>query len=774
MSLDKIFKSEPKSINDIFVKDRNLGFYMPAYQRPYSWNHENINNLIDDIESSFDNLLQSDEAIIFLGTLLTVDDDKGESIYRKDEAILPERIKLIVDGQQRITTLILLLTVLHEAMLKGESALQSDIKNVEQDAMKSHFQALHRQIKGLINQTGGYPIESALGEDEYRYLPKVIRSMHGLQEGHELKYDRWGDNNDIGRYQSPLSQYLFRFQSNLLNQSGKFKELDLKQFSGPEMTLIRKNIEFMRKVFKEAPNLVLGVRRNEDDELIEFCELGNKHLQDCIHFNVNRELYDCEALSDKTKNLVNIAAFASFVLHRICVTFVTVNSESYAFDMFEALNTTGEPLTAFETFVPRVIEHLQSKDDLNAECEYKKINSISARFEELSSNEAKNKQTEKIIIAFMRAYNGKIPKTKVPSQREALLSSYNSCNSLAKDKYLEHFKQTVDLIFDTWNKGEIEGLCSDNDTEIFSLCLNYLVDIKHTISLSLLAQFKIKDSMLEDKEDRVQLVNAIKAITAYSVLWRAMSGKADGIESEYKAIHSKITNVDGNEIGPFKLEGANEYGIDLDGLKKYLSNSLSQKIKSKNPKDGEIKAKWIEVCAQSPLLEKKIESNRLLIMAAMHNLDVAGGVYQSSYDFKNEVLNIDTWNELKLEKNSISKIYNPKVAGVTSLGWNVDGSINKDQYIGNVFVDIAGRFKSSDKQSWTALRSSMKVHIEELELVFAEKNVKSLKTSLIAEARFAAKMQDIAYIEEWNEETINFRSEKLLSNAWDNLISWMN
>ena len=53
--------------------------------------------------------------------------------------------------------------------------------------------------------------------------------------------------------------------------------------------------------------------------------------------------------------MFRLLTFGRFFLRRVAVTMVIGKSEEYAFDMFEALNTTGEPLTAVETFKPRVI-----------------------------------------------------------------------------------------------------------------------------------------------------------------------------------------------------------------------------------------------------------------------------------------------------------------------------------------------------------------------------------------------------------------------------------
>jgi hypothetical protein len=37
---------------------------------------------------------------------------------------------------------------------------------------------------------------------------------------------------------------------------------------------------------------------------------------------------------------------------------IVAKKEEYAFEMFDSLNTTGDPLTAFETFKPKVVEHI--------------------------------------------------------------------------------------------------------------------------------------------------------------------------------------------------------------------------------------------------------------------------------------------------------------------------------------------------------------------------------------------------------------------------------
>lgn len=778
-SLDNIFKAEPKSISDILCKDRSQGFYMPAYQRPYSWNKVNIKTLVDDVSSVFSNLLKSKDAIIFLGTLLTVDDDDGKSIYDKDDSQLPPRIKLIVDGQQRITTLILLLTVLHEALKKNYRALEKDIDACENTTLKNDFNALNRLILGMMSQTGSYAIESSLGNDSYKFLPKVIRSMHGLDQlNSTLKYDRWGDSNDVARYQSPLSQYLFAYQNNIKAQEGLnvFKELDLKSLGGAENELIIKNIKFLRELFyKNAPQLVLGQKEDEiTNQISDFCELGNANLHECLDLKISTELVDKGVLSEQSKNLINIAAFTSFVLNRICVTFVTVNSESYAFDMFEALNTTGEPLTAYETFVPRVIEHLQTKEETEANSEHEKLNSISSRFEELSSNKDKNNLTKQIIIAFKRAYDGDIPTSDIRSQRDSLLSSYGTINSFDKDRYLSHFKSTSDFIFDVWHGRNVKGLVSSLDEDITKLCLNYLTEINHNIVISLLIQFKIVEESTVDPEHKLQFVQAIKAVTAYSLLWRSMSGGADGIDARYKSLHLKATTINDEIFEPFHLQNSGEFKINIEKLKRYLKYTLYQQINDKSPSNLPEKDVWVKISKDVPVLDKKIENNKMLILASYHGMEMSSGVSRKNDEIRNHFLNTSMWNALKSNKSSISKIYSYKADKTGSWNSNFDGH-NDEHYIGNFLIDINNDLSNSNKSSWLSLRGKLKELLSELSSASLDDNshMSDAGGIKLSAMRFVNKYEEIAYIDEWNKDHLEERSKRLLGNAWDNLITWL-
>ncbi|MGL2793879.1 DUF262 domain-containing protein [Helicobacter pylori] len=110
------------TINDFFALTGTI-FSIPVYQRNYTWAEENCKKLLQDIVGIFQN-----KKTHFTGSityiLRLIDDEK--SLRQLQEFV-------IIDGQQRITTLMLLL-----------KAIETKIQN----------EAIKKEIDGLLNLTG--------------------------------------------------------------------------------------------------------------------------------------------------------------------------------------------------------------------------------------------------------------------------------------------------------------------------------------------------------------------------------------------------------------------------------------------------------------------------------------------------------------------------------------------------------------------------------------------------------------------------------------------
>ena len=111
-NLGKPFDPSTKSVYD-YYQDPGVGLYIPLYQREYSWDKDNIEQLLDDIARGVDNLLEMpDREVRFLGTIIAVKIGKNK-IYPLDVRGLPASIENIIDGQQRLSTIAVFSTLLY-------------------------------------------------------------------------------------------------------------------------------------------------------------------------------------------------------------------------------------------------------------------------------------------------------------------------------------------------------------------------------------------------------------------------------------------------------------------------------------------------------------------------------------------------------------------------------------------------------------------------------------------------------------------------------------
>lgn len=146
-------------VGKIFSSD--YFFKIPYYQRPFAWDEDNFNNLVDDLVSA------KGEQQYFLGTLvLHKKDDKGN--YD------------VVDGQQRLTSLLILTACLRDLINdeKFKSQLQSKIiqeeNKVDGIPAKARIEVKDRKIfnEMVLAQGGTKTPKKAtdLAEPENRYV----------------------------------------------------------------------------------------------------------------------------------------------------------------------------------------------------------------------------------------------------------------------------------------------------------------------------------------------------------------------------------------------------------------------------------------------------------------------------------------------------------------------------------------------------------------------------------------------------------------------------
>ncbi|BAW66532.1 DUF262 domain-containing protein [Helicobacter pylori] len=90
-------KPDKKSLKNILVAEDDAYYRIPNYQRPYQWGKEQCEELLNDLFENYEDYREDD---YFCGSLVFIQSDEGNKTYD------------IVDGQQRLSTFILLAKVL--------------------------------------------------------------------------------------------------------------------------------------------------------------------------------------------------------------------------------------------------------------------------------------------------------------------------------------------------------------------------------------------------------------------------------------------------------------------------------------------------------------------------------------------------------------------------------------------------------------------------------------------------------------------------------------
>ena len=98
---------DKRSVKQLLETGKNKKFVIPEYQRPYAWSDEQIQVLFDDLSEYTHNTNDYDESTSFLGTIVSYENENHE--------------QEIIDGQQRITTLFLLLRAIYTKLEKSGS-----------------------------------------------------------------------------------------------------------------------------------------------------------------------------------------------------------------------------------------------------------------------------------------------------------------------------------------------------------------------------------------------------------------------------------------------------------------------------------------------------------------------------------------------------------------------------------------------------------------------------------------------------------------------------
>jgi hypothetical protein len=439
IDLNNAYNSIGESIHDLFDQIEE-GFFVPLYQREYTWEEENINRLFDDIVAGVCELVDEEDphTTTFLGTaILSSLVDKQDTIKPGEDKAQPTAVKLVIDGQQRIATIALISIQITE-LLKGLKAqLPADTPREVLNAFIEHCNDLIEKLRHL------HALRLGRGASP-SYKPKVIRAAD----------DRWTFAGDDSSYRSPVTRYI----ANYIRTSDPEKAFS--SVDNVNGARVRRNVKLIDQWLlnistSHVPDTLLhdqfpsGERVVIDriqDYILGFSDTA-------IASTISRCKTTEESGIDHITAMYNIFLFTYYLLRRCGVNRLQPIHEDWGFDMFQALNSTGTPLTALETFVPQIMrEEQKDGNDWHGTPSKESLDEIEELFESTRSNEQKNRRTNELLKAVGLCYEGEQLGNKFSTQRRWLAKVYErDLNSLnEKREFLANVARVADFFFSAW------------------------------------------------------------------------------------------------------------------------------------------------------------------------------------------------------------------------------------------------------------------------------------------------------------------------------------
>ena len=229
----KNFKPYNQSLEDLFLfkfkkeydKERKYTFFIPDYQRQYSWVTKNVEDLWKDFYDAYHNKIDC----YFLGFITLIKPENSKKYH-------------VIDGQQRITTLVILLAVLYKEF---KNKLEKDL-----------YQKIENYLYRKTN-----PNELLIFESDTKYnkifKATITKKEVPLNNIEEISKNDLKQNIPEYKYKN-TARYLYKKLSTLSKEDlNKFIKYILKKVN--VITIVTEKEELALKIFESQNDRGLGL-----------------------------------------------------------------------------------------------------------------------------------------------------------------------------------------------------------------------------------------------------------------------------------------------------------------------------------------------------------------------------------------------------------------------------------------------------------------------------------------------------------------------------------
>ena len=764
MELKKIFTAESKSIWDVL--DRGTGFYIPPYQREYDWDEGHIKRLFEDIGHGLMQLLRKKEekdSITFIGTLIVIDDTRPETIAPNiPRSDIPDKILSVIDGQQRLTTILLMNICLHDQIRR---------RSIEFEAKdEPAFEWLYDRTTEVIAELQEtFEEDKRRGEGVYRWQPRMIRAY----------LDSWARSEREIKYESPIAAFIHGYSKHIRDDDeDKMNEKYTGEGYINKADVLWSNYGKIQGLLK----IVLG-GGNADLEMpcLEMIAKDVPFQEAILKEKFREDVYDILSNegNDDFKELIRLVFFANFLMNRVGVTVVSAPG-TYAFDMFESLNTTGEPLTVFETFRPKVIE-AEGLDEYENSDSREYMRPIEKYFDQFDESEKRQKETAKLLISFALAESGKKLPSNPQDQRRYMRNQYENLPDEEKRNFVQHLSHLAEFMTNVWKQrdGAFPSITEFANRNVVLMCMDVLGKA-NPVTLGPLTRFYAQ-VRLAPPDSRAEAVNeleeAIKAMTAFFALWRGSGRTTGNLAGRYWDLMEKGIGEAG--IRPFcrwKNIGETSEVLTAEELRQALKYALGKGRTASIASKGD----WVRLSAGRPVYQVSQPLTRFLLFASTHNTTEDKNNLGLRLAGRKGVLDMLTWG--KWNDDLTIEHVAPREPGQG--GWLASLYEKPDlvDCLGNLTLLPKKENSSFNNRPWQAKQAmyramsastteEQKTHLGEAQNLGIQ--LSDSTKDLLRAGKYLHHLSAICNVEEWSVEFVQERSKRLAELVWTNIAPWL-
>ena len=752
-----------------FISPADQYFNIPEHQRPFSWKKNQTKRLIDDIvqdmgrRMTFTNnegkIKFDGDIISFIGTVVCFEDTQHKTVHPYVINQTPRIVHVVIDGQQRLTMFMILSIILHNYIQIHKSDINESIW------LKTRCDEISKDLALMFEHR-----KNNSGNDRrHIYYPRMIREFQ----------DQWSTNQQ--RYDSPISLYVShygKYHRRRSNGEGTQKPFDYRNRQAIKDKLFRNAV---KHATEEIERICKGEYNNFPDIekiLADSSDEKKNILRDLFRFKGHLPANAINLDMPEHQNIIRALLISTYLMHKVNFVSLVTTDEEYAFDIFDSLNTTGELLTAYETFRPEIIRAESRESGIaNYERTQSSVHekAISGYLNNPPEKVSQKNATSEMLISFALAESGENLTKDLHRQRTYLRKKYQDINIHKRRKFTRHLMHVSEVYKYLWHgkKTIAEIYNIDNISNAMQLeitharfAMDFIKDAGHLMPVAIISRFyeAAKSRSGNSEEKILDLCKAIKANAAFFALWRSHRN-TDGIDKRYRNMF-----VEGHEecLACFNRETGK--APSLLKLKQEFCRLLKEDGGNSNKKISS-RESWIDRVKEFDIYDANLKVTKFILLIAAHDSiedpDNRGYLKKGNLGV-NPILNtINLWDndEYKTIEHIIPQSSGlniiDRLGNLTLLPNHANAIFsNKSWPKKKVLFSIIGA-ETPEK--------SRKFSQEAIQLGISENSINELKKlDYLPMAKAIGKLKDFS-----KSTHVDKRSVNLMKMAWPTLSKWL-